>query len=156
MEKTIVYLPIVAAIMWGATYVLTERIFQHVTVSTWLVVGGSASILVAFLLPLIGLPGMDFKPLLRPDVIGIALLALLVAQIANVSILASIKYINATYAAVIEICYVIFVPIFSYLIYGYRNFNMTTLVGGLIIFIGVLVVIRGQYLTQGAASHASI
>ena len=34
MEKAIIYLPVVAAILWGATYVVTEKAFQTVNVPT--------------------------------------------------------------------------------------------------------------------------
>lgn len=156
MEKMVVYLPIVAAIFWGATYVLTERVFQTLNVPTWMVIGGLTMVLVGLILPAFGMPAVDLKAAVQPNVIGIVLFAVLLARLADLSILSSIKYINATYAAMIEICYVLFVPIFSYLIFGYRNFNMTTIIGGLIIFAGVVIVIRGQYLTDGAESHATI
>ena len=111
-------------------------------------------ILMALILPVAGMPSIDVQSALQPQVIGFVIFALVLARLADVTILSSIKYINATYAATIEICYVLFVPVFSYIIFGYRNFNLTTLFGGAIIFIGVLIVIRGQYLTQGASNAA--
>lgn len=154
MEKAIIYLPVVAAILWGATYVVTEKAFQTVNVPTWMFMGGITMILMALILPVTGMPSIDIQSAIQPQVIGFVIFALVLARLADVTILSSIQYINATYAATIEICYVLFVPVFSYIIFGYRNFNLTTLFGGAIIFIGVLIVIRGQYLTQGASNAA--
>ena len=150
MDKAAIYLylPIIAAVFWGATYVVTEKVFQFVSVPTWLALAGISCIIVALLMPVAGFPAIDFTPVLSEQVLGWVIFGLILARLADVSILSAIKHVNATYAAVGEISYVFFVPVFSFLIFGYRTFNFTTLIGGLVIFAGVVIVIRGQYLAQ--------
>ncbi|MBV9385562.1 MAG: EamA family transporter [Chroococcidiopsidaceae cyanobacterium CP_BM_ER_R8_30] len=70
-------------------------------------------------------------------------LVVLVGCASTILIFAAIAKGTATKASIIEITYPIFVALFAILLYQEDTLNWQTLIGGLIILFGVIIVLRG-------------
>ena len=70
-------------------------------------------------------------------------LVVLVGCASTFLIFAAIAQGNATKASIIEITYPLFVAMLSLLLYQEHALNRQTLIGGLVIFSGVIIVLRG-------------
>lgn len=130
-----------ASLFWGMSYVLSEEIYKKISVFTALSI---MSLAVFFLTLIIA----HFTGNLKPDLAEIAsskrlmwyvlggIAALLIAEL---FIGFSIVSKNATLAGLIEISYPIFIALFSYLFFK-NNVTVPTIVGGIVIFIGVFII----------------
>ncbi len=130
-----------ASLFWGMSYVLSEEIYKKISVFTSLSIMSLAVFVLAISIAY-------FTGNLRPDLVEIAsskklmwyilggIFALLVAEL---FIGFSIVSKNATLAGLIEISYPIFIALFSYILFK-NNVTVPTIVGGIIIFIGIFVI----------------
>lgn len=135
-----------AAVLWGLHYAtagqLSQRMPSPVISLVYIVLVALTSLLgMAFL----SRPMIDIK-LLLPYVtlpnLWQLLLMVFTGAVANFLAFASIADSNATKASLIEITYPLFIPIFAILLYRDNHLNVQTLIGGLIILIGINVIIK--------------
>lgn len=128
-----------AAVTWGLMYAMDEKVLSKISPMNLLFVQ-------CFLIALVTLPffimGNGLVDLTKNRTIWPLLaLTILLAVIANFWIFKSIQLLGATTASSFEISYPFFVAIFSTLLFGAR-FGLPTLFGGLLIFLGSIIVIR--------------
>ena len=142
------FLPVIAAILWGLCYAFMEQSLKSISVATITLFFGIGSIIASLVIPLFGGSAINIKPLLNKESFLIILVVILSARIADVATTYAIQNVSATYAALGEISYPIFIPIFAYLIFSRNQFNLHTIIGGLIILIGVGILIYGQFNKQ--------
>ncbi|MDP3980731.1 MAG: EamA family transporter, partial [Chlamydiota bacterium] len=131
-----------ASVMWGLTYIINEQLFKKISVISSL----SITLLISSLFIV---SWAYFSGFLKRDVMIISnspkLLVLMIASIvifilAEILINFSIADKNATLASLIEISYPIFVALFSYMIYRQGQMNTGTVLGGILVFVGVGVI----------------
>ncbi|MFA6018065.1 MAG: DMT family transporter [Patescibacteria group bacterium] len=131
-----------AAILWGLTYVLNEKMFERISVATTLTIGCGVSAIILGIYSLV-------RGTLKTDLVKIAdsksLLILVIVSslsfaLADWLIASSVSSKNATLATIIEISYPIFVALFAYVLYREVQITALGFIGGAIIFIGVLIV----------------
>jgi drug/metabolite transporter (DMT)-like permease len=128
-----------ASILWGLNYVLLEKVIEKVNVFTMMFV---ESLVFAIIM---GLLSIGFGSW-RSDIHNIYEIKytfacnIVVYMLANLLIVMSIKHSNAVVAGLIEITYPIFIIIFSYLILNKSNLDSTTVLGGIFIMIGVIII----------------
>jgi len=131
-----------AAILWGLSYSLSEKILNSDISPITLL--ASQMLFGAVLFSSIG-----YATQLKADIatlegnkylLWLLLAELLIANIGNYFISLSIQAKNATLAGLIELCYPIFTVLFTYLLFKQNHFNMAVLIGGSLIFSGVLVI----------------
>lgn len=138
MERGYLY-AIGAAVLWGLLYTIDGKILSKMSPMNLLFVQ-------SLLIGLVALPFVAFgngtENLAKNRAMWplIALTALL-AVISNFWILKSIKIIGPTNASLFEISYPFFVAIFSAMLFG-THFGLPTIAGGIIIFLGSVIVIR--------------
>jgi len=135
------YLALATAILWGLTYASTEQVVKFMDVKTYL----TYSCLVGAFLYLTwgGYDGTLLKDYREHNLwkgIGFATLSSLCAFAASYCSVAAVKSGGATYASIVEISYPIWVVIFIYLLTGVNTLSWNVLGGGLLIFIGTIVV----------------
>ncbi len=128
-----------ASLLWGMTYVLTEQIYKKISVVTTL---GISSLITTIVMLLWAYWGGYLKKDLATISGSNHLMWLLVAEAvvligAELLIGLSIVEKNATLAGLIEISYPIFIALFAYLLFRENQLNTGTIIGGIIIFIGV-------------------
>lgn len=133
---------IAAAVLWGLSYSLSEKILSSNIAPVTLL--ASQMLLGAFLFT-----GVAYSSSLKADLATLShnrtlfwllIAELLVACLGNYFISMSIQAKNATLAGLIELCYPIFTVIFTYLLFKQNHFNISVLIGGCLIFSGVLVI----------------
>lgn len=138
-------LPFFGAILVGVSYAVLEESLKHISIATWYLVGGLASLIMAFfVLPTFLDSKVNVKPLFDVNILMLVIVAVITIRFADLTILLALKNMPATVVALAEVSYVIFVPIMAYLIFGKNQINPYTLIGGSIILMGLAVLLFGQ------------
>ena len=132
----------IASILWGLDYTLTEKVLGKIRFSTLLSIELFFGFLVMLALTLAsGAYINDVAVLLHSrKTLIYTFLIVLVFNIANMFIVLSIGNRNATLAGLIEISYPLFIVAFSWFFFKENNMNVGTVVGGAMIFTGVLLI----------------
>lgn len=130
-----------AAVVWGVHYPLVDNALRKLSL---------ISVLVLTAVPLLLVAPFFYKSL-AADVeilkdLGWAgsapILALALTSLAgSVLLFLSIESKNATLASVIEISYPLFVAVFAYVLFRHMHVNASLMVGGLLVFAGVIIII---------------
>jgi drug/metabolite transporter (DMT)-like permease len=135
-------LALLASIFWGLTYVIQESLFRYITVTTYL------TIVSFFTFVIIGILGIrentlipNIKTILDSKELMIWVFAAIVIYIAaELCIGFSIEGKNSTLAGLIEISYPLFIVLFSFLIFRQNHLTFGTIIGGIFIACGVVVI----------------
>ncbi|WP_454782185.1 DMT family transporter [Legionella sp. WA2022007384] len=132
---------IFAAILWGFNYALAEKILNSISPITLLALEMTIGAIL--------FTGISFFTTMKRDIqiltTDSSLLLLTGAEIAIVLIASyfiatSITLKNATIAGIVELTYPIFTIIFTWFLFNQVHVNFSVILGGLLIFIGVLVI----------------
>ncbi len=130
-----------ASVLWGLTYVLNEQVYKKISVVTWIAITALAVFIATILMAF-------FSNNLKPDLLSLAsskrllfyeIGSIVTLLIAELCIGASIAGKNATVAALVEVSYPLFVALFSYILFR-NHVSWPTIIGGIIIFVGIFVV----------------
>jgi len=137
-----IFFALSAAALWGLTYAINEQVYKRISVVTSLGVTGMIASIALLLIAYFG-------GFLKQDVAGIlnskSLIYLVIGEsivltLAELAIGFSIVQTNATLAGLIEISYPIFIILFAYLIFNENHLSPGLIVGGIMIFLGVVVI----------------
>ena len=133
---------IIAAILWGLSYSLTERIFKdNITLYTLLSIQMIFGGIFFFLFSYFTTIKQDFNLILsKPNLMYIFIADVFVALLGNYFISLSIQAKNATLAGLIEQAYPLFTLLFTLILFKVNHFNLSVAIGGILIFSGVLVI----------------
>ncbi|MCW8407712.1 DMT family transporter [Legionella sp. PATHC035] len=132
---------IFAAILWGFNYALAEKILNSISPITLLALEMTIGAVL--------FTCISFFTTMKRDVALLTtdsgLLLLTVAEIAIVLVASyfiatSISLKNATIAGIVELTYPIFTIIFTWFLFNQVHVNLSVIIGGLFIFIGILVI----------------
>lgn len=138
-------LPLVGAILWGLWYVFADEGLRSVSVATWMCFSGLGALFFALCIHFSGDEPINFKPMLESNrVFMIVVGCVVIAKLADLTIAYSLKELPTTYVAILEVCYPLFVPIFAYLILQQNQLSTSTVVGGMLVLAGVLVIVLFQ------------
>lgn len=131
-----------ASVLWGLTYVIDEQVYRRISIL--------ASISIASFFAFVStLAAAYFGGKLGPDlkVIASSRQALFLVVVGTITFVAaelfiglSISQKNATLASLIEISYPLFIALFADLFFKEGEMNLITLIGGILIIAGVLVI----------------
>lgn len=131
-----------AAVLWGLTYVLMERLFQSISIVTLLLI--TSVLACGVFLPFAWLHGeltRDLKTIwLTPSLLRTLLAYSVVWVAAEICISVSIAAKNASLAGLIEITYPIFIILFSIVLFQENPLNLPVVIGGALIFAGVAII----------------
>jgi len=138
-------LAVLAAVLWGLTYCLDERVLASVSVSKLYFLHCLCGVLVAGGILLF--QGQSPAGLFTFDTAKASLplvgLTLLTATAAALAILGSIQLLGASKSAVLEISYPFFVAFFSVLFFG-GQLQLPVVLGGVFIFIGAAIIVLAK------------
>lgn len=131
-----------ASAFWGMTYVFGEQVYKHISIYTTISIN---ALIIGFFYLLIayskGVLKPDFSTIsTTPKVVGLIACGVIVFAIAELFIALSITSKNATLAGLIEITYPLFIALFAYILFKETQLNMGIAIGGIVIFIGVVIV----------------
>ncbi len=141
--KSIIFmLPAISAILWGLNFSIYGHLFKTLNVPTLFFYLGATYIALSigfssFSETKISLfaPFSEFK-------LGFAFCAVLIfGAIAWMITLNVVQQVSPTYAAIGEVAYPVFVPIFAYLIFRRNEFDWPTIAGGFFIMLGLFIMI---------------
>jgi drug/metabolite transporter (DMT)-like permease len=136
-----------AAIIWGVNYAVSGRLLEKGMspqtlffidlVFGTLVVGALITFSGRWPATVLEVRGA------RPDFVWL-MIAVAAATAAGLLIFMSIGAKNATLASLIEVTYPLFTALFAWALFRQTTLNAATIIGGLLIFAGVLIVARGN------------
>lgn len=139
------YMSLATAVLWGITYASTEQIVKTVDMKTYLAI---SCIVSATIYLIWGYFDGCIKKDLAGEQIYIAspwiTLSCLCSFFACYCSVAAVKYGGASYASIIEISYPVWVIVFTSMITGKNQVTLSTILGGVLIFLGTLVVMRSN------------
>jgi drug/metabolite transporter (DMT)-like permease len=138
-------LAVLAAVLWGLTYCLDERVLSTLPVFKLYFLHCVCGALIAGAILLY--QGSSFGGLFAIDTsrssVPLVGLTLATATAAALSILASIQVLGASKSAVLEISYPLFVAVFSVLFFG-GQLQLPVVLGGVFIFIGSAIIVLAK------------
>ncbi|MCA0403513.1 MAG: DMT family transporter [Proteobacteria bacterium] len=135
---------LLAAILWGFNYSLSEKLLHHLAPATLLAIEMAFGSLFFGTLSYFTTAKRDFNALATdPHIFWLTMLEVIVILLANYFIVSSIFFKNATMAGIIELIYPLFTIFFSWFLFNTNHVNSNVIIGGFLIFIGVLVISRG-------------
>lgn len=138
-------LPFIAAALYALDYVLIKSLTDKINMTTYYIV----SLIICLFLALghgvitkerISLDVFKSEPVL----LYLIIIAAIAGSIAWVMTTYTIKNISAHYAAFGEVSYPVFTLIFTYLLLGVRQFDLTSVIGGLLVVAGSSIMIYGR------------
>jgi drug/metabolite transporter (DMT)-like permease len=140
------FLPLLSATLYGLSYAILGVALKQVTFVTFVFYQMMLNIIMASCLVMWKRADLKFLPLeFGEGGGGKILLFIVMASIAGwvawMSSSYTMKTVNPTYAALGEIAYPIFVPLFAYLIFKDKQWDMATVVGGSIVMLGLFIMI---------------
>jgi len=137
-----------AAVIWGVNYAISGRLLARgmSPATLFLVDLIFGSMAVSAVITFTGRWSATMNELrqARPD-FGWLLVAIIATTAAGLLIFLSIEAKNATLASLIEVTYPLFTAFFAWLLFRQATINTATVIGALLIFVGVLIVARGNH-----------
>lgn len=132
---------IFAAILWGFNYALAEKILNSISPITLLALEMIIGAILFGCISFFTTMKRDVE-LLTSDsnLLFITIAEIAIVLIASYFIAASINLKNATIAGIVELTYPIFTIIFTWFLFNQVHVNLSVIIGGLLIFTGVLVI----------------
>ncbi|WED43264.1 DMT family transporter [Legionella cardiaca] len=132
---------ITAALLWGLNYSLAEKILQSISPVTLLafemLIGGFLFFIISYFTSF----RRDLALLIaEPTVLWLTITEIIIVIAASFFIVCSIQFKNATLAGIIELIYPLFIILFTWLLFGENHVDLSVIIGGALIFIGVLVI----------------
>jgi drug/metabolite transporter (DMT)-like permease len=132
---------LLAAVLWGLNYTLTEKILRYIAPTTLLafemLIGAICFLIISYFTNL----KQDVTTLMSQSaILKITILEIIVVILANFLIVYSIHAKNATVAGIIEIIYPLFTILFTWLIFQESHLNIPVLLGGGLILLGVFII----------------
>jgi drug/metabolite transporter (DMT)-like permease len=142
MSSTGIIFACLAAILWGLTYCLDEKVLESISVPKLYLLHSLCGVMVAAAILL--WQGNSLGSLLHvdPAIVSLPLIAvtLVTATAAAFAILGSIQLLGAGPSAVLEISYPLFVAFFSVLLFN-GQLGLPIVIGGIFIFVGSAIIV---------------
>lgn len=132
---------ILAAVLWGLNYTIAERLLQSISPVTLLafemVVGSIIFIIAAYFTNL----KSDTTTLItHRATLVLTIIEIITVVMANLFIVYSIRYKNATVAGMVELTYPLFTILFTWLLFRENHVNFPVALGSLFIILGVVLI----------------
>ena len=136
-----------AAVIWGINYAVSGRLLERgISPQTLFFIDLLFGTLAVG--TVIGLTGKWHSTLwelreARPHILWL-IVAVAASTSAGLLIFLSIEAKNATLSSLIEVTYPLFTAFFAWALFRQTTINLATIIGALLIFAGVLIVVRGN------------
>lgn len=143
---SIIYLlPFAGAMLYGINYAILGSVLKTVSIATFMFYNLIVSAL--FTAAIIWFDRDNLRTMqitAEPKTIGLMLLGMAAAWCAWLITTMVIKNINPTYAAIGEVAYPVFVPLFAWLMFRDKQWDTPTLIGGAVVFVGLFIIVYGK------------
>jgi len=133
---------LLSAIIWGANYVLSEKIVKNISISSLYFIDYFVGLIVFVIAALLNRNLFsDFHTILNSKFLLILISAnIITSLLANLFIALAIQSKNATLSSLIEISYPLFIIILAWLFFKENNLNLSVAIGGAFIFTGIAII----------------
>ncbi|MCB1783772.1 MAG: EamA family transporter [Alphaproteobacteria bacterium] len=147
----LVLMPFFASAFYGLSYVFMERTLGvHLNPTTFLFFNTLAEVIAIMLLIHVQGEHLDIRSATSSWPIFLMVIAAATLPIGGwVLTIYSIRHLSALYTALAETSYPLFTLAFGFLIFGIRQFNMTTFLGGALILVGAGIMVYGKNQAEG-------
>jgi drug/metabolite transporter (DMT)-like permease len=133
-------LAFVAAVLWGLTYCLDEKVLEGVSIPKLYFLHSLCGIVLAGVILLAQGNSVASIFHIEPAIRPLMAVTLVTATAAAFAILGSIQVLGAGTSAVLEISYPLFVALFSVLLFK-GQLELPVVIGGAFIFVGSAVIV---------------
>ena len=136
-----------AAIVWGVNYAVAGRLLERgmSPQTLFLIDMVFGAVGMSVILTLTGKWQSTYAELQLPkSELGLVAVAVITAMIAAMFIFLSIQAKNATVASLIEVTYPFFTALFAWLLFRQNTINLPTIIGGILVLAGVVIIARGN------------
>jgi drug/metabolite transporter (DMT)-like permease len=136
-----------AAIIWGINYAVAGRLLERgmSPQTLFLIDMVFGAIGMAALLSITGKWQSTYAELQLPrSELAWLSIAVITAMVAALLIFLSIQAKNATVSSLIEVTYPFFTAFFAWMLFRQNTLNLATIIGGLLILAGVVIIARGN------------
>ncbi len=141
----IYFLPIVAAVFYALNYAVLGRVLSATTVATYIFYSTIFSLFTAAVVVTLNKDTINLSAPLQDKQLGLWILVSALASFGGwIFTLLSIQNISPTFAAMAEVVYPVFVPVFAYWLFAEKQWDNSTIFGGALIFIGLAIMIYGK------------
>ncbi len=150
---TIIYfLPFLGAMLYGFNYAILGMVLKSMSIATFMFYNLIVSVICSLLIIWFDRDNLNTAHFsAHPREVGMLLFAMVAAWVAWLITTVVIKNINPTYAAIGEIAYPVFVPLFAWVLFRDKQWDTPTLAGGALVFAGLFLIIYTKA-RQGVAS----
>ncbi len=139
------FFPLIAACFYGLAYVFYERVFTGVNMTTFYFCGAMTGLVTTLCYGLWNHQPVSFAFAKEtPSLLIMLALGVMSSYLGWLLTTHGIKGTSAVYAAMGEISYPLFTVLFAFLLFGARNWSLSTLLGGALIMIGSFILVYGQ------------
>ena len=139
------FLPFLGAMLYGFNYAILGSVLKSMSISTFMFYNFFVSALFTSLIIWFDRANLNTTQITtEPKVVGMLVMGIAAAWCAWLITTMVIKHVNPTYAAIGEIAYPVFVPIFAWLLFRDKQWDMATLIGGGLVFAGLFVIIYSK------------
>lgn len=140
----VLLLPFGSAVSWALIYVLSEKSYQHISVATNLIALGFATALADLLLAVFLKQPINFAPYFTHPSRHLFWIVFAAGIAGAIFAHLSLQNINATYTVLVESAFIVLAPLFAWLFFADRQWDLPTLVGAALILFGIFLVVHDK------------
>ncbi len=139
------FFPLIAACFYGLAYVFFEKVIAGINLTTFYFTGATMMMITSICYGLWNHQSVSYAFAKEtPSLLVMLVLGVMISSLGWLFTTHGIKGTSAVYAAMGEISYPLFTVLFAFLLFGVRNWGLTTLLGGAMIMAGSFILVYGQ------------
>lgn len=144
----IYFLPFLGAMLYGFNYAILGSILKTMSIGTFMFYNLIVSTFFTAAIIWFDRANLNTKQIVtEPKTIALLVAGMAAAWCAWMITTLVIKHINPTYAAIGEIAYPVFVPLFAWLMFRDKQWDTPTIVGGTLVFLGLFIIVFNKVKT---------
>lgn len=149
--NAIYFLPFAGAMLYGLNYAILGVVLKSWSISTFMFYNFFVSAICTAVIIWFDRANLRMDHFqTEPRVFAMMTVGLVAAWVAWFITTLVIKNVNPTYAAIGEIAYPVFVPVFAWLLFRDKQWDMATIVGGVFVFLGLGIIIYSRMKVKAA------
>lgn len=144
----IYYLPFLGAMLYALNYAILGAILKSMSIATFMFYNLIVATFFTAIIIWFDRANLNMTQInTEPKTIGLLVLGMAAAWCAWLITTMVIKHVNPTYAAIGEIAYPVFVPLFAWLMFRDKQWDAATVIGGALVFLGLFVIVYAKVKT---------
>ncbi len=143
---SIIYLlPFLGAMLYGFNYAILGSVLKSMSIGTFMFYNLIVSTFFTAAIIWFDRANLNTKQIVtEPKTIALLVAGMAAAWCAWMITTLVIKHVNPTYAAIGEIAYPVFVPLFAWLMFRDKQWDGATIIGGALVFLGLFVIVYSK------------